>query len=78
MYTFEAALSSIDDVKQFVDAANRCPCEVDVRAGRYVVNGKSILGMFSIDLAKPVQVEVHGTQEEGEALKELIARFTAQ
>ena len=34
MSTFFVSLASIDDVKQFVDAATRCPCEVDVRSGR--------------------------------------------
>ena len=38
MSTFFVSLASIDDVKQFVDAATRCPCEVDVRSGRYLVN----------------------------------------
>ena len=61
MSGFFVALSSIDDVKHFVDAASRCPCEVDVLSGRYVINAKSIMGLFSLDLSQPVQVEVHGT-----------------
>lgn len=78
MYTFEVSLFSTEDVKQFVDAANRCHCEVDILSGRYVVNAKSILGLFSIDLSSPVRVEVHGTQEEGQALEALAARFLPQ
>ena len=58
MSTFFVSLASIDDVKQFVDAATRCPCEVDVRSGRYLVNAKSIMGLFSLELSKPVEVEV--------------------
>ena len=66
---FSILLTSVNDVKVFVDAANRLACDVDVLAGRYIVNGKSIMGLFSIDLAQPVQVLVHGGREVEEALK---------
>ena len=46
MQTFFVSLSSISDVKKFVDAATRCACEVDVLSGRYVINAKSIMGLF--------------------------------
>ena len=58
MPRFSLALSSVTDVKNFVDAASSCPCDVDVIAGRYLVNGKSIMGLFSIDLSQPVEIEV--------------------
>lgn len=76
MYPFYVSLSSIEDVKKFVDAANHCDCEVDVLSGRYIINAKSIMGLFSIDLAKPVRVEVHGTQEQGQAFEQSVAPFT--
>lgn len=57
---FQVLLSSVADVKDFVDAASACPSEVDVLSGRYVVNGKSIMGLFSVDLSAPVTVAVHG------------------
>ena len=37
------------------------PCEVDVLSGRYVIDAKSIMGLFSLDLSHPVKVEVHGS-----------------
>lgn len=55
---FQVLLSSVADVKDFVDAASACPSEVDVLSGRYVVNGKSIMGLFSVDLSAPVTVAV--------------------
>lgn len=76
MYPFYVSLASIEDVKKFVDAANHCPCEVDVLSGRYIINAKSIMGLFSIDLAKPVRVEVHGTQEQGDAFQQSVSSFT--
>lgn len=78
MLTFSVSLKSIADVKRFVDAASHCPCEVDVISGRYVINAKSIMGLFSLDLAKPVQVEFHGDDAAAGAFQEEIAPFLAQ
>ena len=75
MSGFFVALSSIDDVKHFVDAASRCPCEVDVLSGRYVINAKSIMGLFSLDLSQPVQVEVHGADAQRGAFQADVAAF---
>jgi phosphocarrier protein HPr len=78
MTTFSILLRSVNDVKLFVEASNRLSCEVDVEAGRYVVDGKSILGLFSINLAGPITVKVHGTPEEGAALKADVAAFLVE
>lgn len=77
MHAFYVSLSSIDDVKSFADAASHCDCEVDVLSGRYVINAKSIMGLFSIDLTKPVRVEVHGTQAQGTAFETSVSAFAA-
>lgn len=66
---FQVLLSSVADVKAFVDAASLYPYEVDVKAGRYVINGKSIMGLFSIDLSGPVTVEISKDGAEAEELK---------
>ena len=52
-------LSLAENVKAFVNIVNRHPYDVDLRAGRHVVDAKSILGIFSLDLSKPVTVEVY-------------------
>ncbi|MGI6498888.1 MAG: HPr family phosphocarrier protein [Oscillospiraceae bacterium] len=72
MGSFYVQLSSIDDVKQFVNAATGLPCEVDVRAGRYLVNGKSIMGLLSLDLAEPICVEIRGSDKQAEQLKTMV------
>lgn len=59
-----ANLNSIDRVKAFIAMTNQLSCEIDVCSGRYVVDGKSIMGLFSIDLSVPVELVVHGTPEE--------------
>ena len=52
-------LSLTENVKTFVNIVSRYPYDVDLRAGRHVVDAKSILGIFSLDLSKPVTVEVY-------------------
>ena len=48
-----------DHVKNFVSLVNRYPYDIDLRVGRHVVDGKSILGIFSLDLSKPITLEVY-------------------
>lgn len=47
-------------VKDFVDAATKCDFDVDIYYNRYVVDAKSILGVFGLDLTKPLTVEYRG------------------
>ena len=54
------------------------PCEVDVLSGRYVIDAKSIMGLFSIDLSAPIRVEVHGTDAQGESFRRAVGRFVEQ
>ena len=59
MKTFDVKLSTIEEVKQFVTAATMFDGEIDLKSGRYVVDAKSIMGIFSLDLMKPIEVTVH-------------------
>ena len=59
MKTFDLLLSSINDVKDFVNIVSKYDVDVDLTSGRYVVDAKSIMGIFSLDLSKPIKVEVH-------------------
>ncbi len=59
MKTYEIMLDSINEVKGFVNMVSKYDCDVDLISGRYVVDAKSIMGIFSLDLAKPIKVEVH-------------------
>lgn len=52
-------LSLAENVKYFVNIANKYPYDIDLRVGRHVVDGKSILGIFSLDLSKPITLEVY-------------------
>ena len=75
MSSFPVQLTSVSDIKAFVDAASRLDCDVDVICGRYLVNGKSIMGLFSIDLSEPIRVEVHGSQAQCELFQQAVDRF---
>ena len=48
-----------DHVKNFVSLVNRYPYDMDLRSGRYVVDAKSILGIFSIDLSSPIRMDIY-------------------
>lgn len=78
MADFSVSLTSIQEIKQFVDAAAHCPCEVDVRSGKDVVNARSIMGLFSLDLSHPLQVAVQGTPEQQERFRSGVAPFVLQ
>lgn len=65
-------LSFAEEVKTFVNVANRYSYDMDLRAGRHVVDAKSILGIFSLDLSKPITLEVYADDCE-DLLKDLQA-----
>ena len=59
MKTVTVKLSLTENVKAFVDIVSRYPFDVDLRSGRYVVDAKSLLGIFSLDLSKPITMEIY-------------------
>ena len=59
MTTVNIRLSLAENVKTFVNVINRYDFDVDLRSGRHVVDAKSILGIFSLDLSAPLTLEIH-------------------
>lgn len=59
MKTTTVLLGTINDVKEFVNVVTRFDFEVDLISGRYAVDAKSIMGIFSLDLSKPIKVDIH-------------------
>jgi phosphotransferase system HPr-like phosphotransfer protein len=53
----------IEDVKKFVSIAMNCDCDVDLVSGRYVVDAKSIMGLFSLDLSSELVLMIHTDDE---------------
>lgn len=59
MKTVTISLNSIEKVKSFVNAIAQFDFDFDLVSGRYVIDGKSIMGIFSLDLSKPIQLNIH-------------------
>ncbi len=73
MKAFNILLSSINDVKDFVNVVSKYDADIDLTSGRYVVDAKSIMGIFSLDLSKPIKLE---TQDDvALKLQEDLSRF---
>ena len=71
METVKISLNSIDKVKSFVNDITRFNSDFDLVSGRYVIDAKSIMGIFSLDLSKPIELNIHETDEMDEILKVL-------
>lgn len=59
MKSVQVRLSLVENVNAFVNIVGRYPFDMDLRAGRHVVDAKSILGIFSLDLSKPITLEIY-------------------
>ena len=59
MKTVQISLNSIDKVKTFVNAITQFEFDFDLVSGRYVIDAKSIMGIFSLDLSKPIELVIH-------------------
>ena len=75
MKTTTILLNSIDDVKNFVNLVSRFDFEVDLTSDRYVVDAKSIMGIFSLDLSKPINVKIYS--EDCDEFVEALKKFEA-
>lgn len=58
-FKMKILINTIPKVKKFCDAAQKFMHDVDITSDRYKVDGKSIMGLFSLDLSKPINVNVH-------------------
>ncbi|MCI6886638.1 MAG: HPr family phosphocarrier protein [Lachnospiraceae bacterium] len=59
MKTVRISLNSIDKVKSFVNDLTKFDVDFDLVSGRYVIDAKSIMGIFSLDLSKPIDLNIH-------------------
>lgn len=70
MKTVQISLNSIDKVKSFVNDITKFDYDFDLVSGRYVIDAKSIMGIFSLDLSKPINLNIHA---EGTTLDTILA-----
>ena len=71
MKTVQISLNSIDKVKSFVNAITQYEFDFDLISGRYVIDAKSIMGIFSLDLSKPIDLAIHGEDNTDEIMETL-------
>ena len=68
MKTVQISLNSIDKVKSFVNDITKFDYDFDLVSGRYVIDAKSIMGIFSLDLSKPIDLNIHAEDNAEEVL----------
>ncbi len=71
------SLNSIDRVKKFVSTISEFKSEFDLISGRYVIDAKSIMGIFSLDLSQPIQLEIHPIEEDPAVILDAIKPYVA-
>ena len=64
MITKTILLNSITKVKNFINEISKFEGEADIVAGRYLINAKSVMGIFSIDITEPITLNIHASTEE--------------
>ncbi len=69
MKTIQISLNSIDKVKAFVNDITKFDNDFDLVSGRYVIDAKSIMGIFSLDLSKPIDLSIHAEENLNEILE---------
>ena len=71
MKPIRISLNSIDKVKSFVNTLSKFDTDFDLVSGRYVIDAKSIMGIFSLDLSKPIDLNIHAENDAEEILQAL-------
>ena len=71
MKTVKICLNSIEKVKSFVNDITKFDVDFDLVSGRYVIDAKSIMGIFRLDLSKPIDLNVHAEEELDTVLETL-------
>ena len=69
MKTVKISLNSIDKVKSFVNDITKFDYDFDLVSGRYVIDAKSIMGIFSLDLSQPLRLDIHDDAQADHCLQ---------
>ena len=75
MKTVQISLNSIDKVKSFVNEITKYDYDFDLVSGRYVIDAKSIMGIFSLDLSKPIDLNMHAEHQDADNIIELLKPY---
>lgn len=78
MFDTYILLETIESVKKFVAIISNYDADFELMSGKYIINAKSILGIFSIDLSKPVLLRINAEGDNWEKIKAAIQEFAVQ
>ena len=77
MTTVSISLNSIEKVKSFVNEIAKFECDFDLISGRYIIDAKSIMGIFSLDLSKQITLKIHADEDELPTILESLKPYIA-
>lgn len=69
--SFSILLSSVNEIKNFVETVSKYSCDIELSSGDYTIDAVSIMGIFSLDLTKPITVNIKSGKDEAELLEAL-------
>jgi len=75
MKSITISLNSIEKVKEFVNVINTFDGDFDLVSERYVIDAKSIMGIFSLDISKPLRLDIHENVSDPEKVEEVLDKF---
>lgn len=75
MKTMNIFLGTIKGVKNFVNTVSKLDCDVDIVSGRYVIDAKSIMGIFSLDLSKAIDLNIHAADAALDEILEILKPY---
>lgn len=78
MKTIKICLNSIDKVKAFVNDITKFDTDFDLVSGRYVIDAKSIMGIFSLDLSKPIDLCIHADESTIAPIMDVVSPYICQ
>ena len=78
MKTVQICLNSIDKVKAFVNEITKFDTDFDLVSGRYVIDAKSIMGIFSLDLSKSIDLNIHADDSEIDKILETLKPYIVE
>ena len=78
MKTVKISLNSIDKVKSFVNEITKYDYDFDLVSGRYVIDAKSIMGIFSLDLSKSIDLNIHADDSEIDKILETLNPYIVE
>lgn len=68
------SLNTAEKVREFINVASELDCDLDLVSGRRVIDGKSMMGIFSLDLTKPIEMNIN-TQEDIDYILKVFENF---